>query len=414
MDYEILMPQFSDTMERGKVVRWLKKEGDTVEKGDTIAEIEAEKAVMELQSFKKGVLKKILVKEGEEVEVGKVIALLELGVQAPQRPTIEKPPEERKEVKPKIEEKPKVEVKPQRIELPKGFASPYAKVLAKELGVDIQELQKEERIPSPTHARDIESFITERYFTPKALELLKEYDVDVKDILSQFGETKVDEDMLLAYVERMDVPKKVKISSVQKDLISNLTRSIQNPQYRITDKLDLSAIPKVEGITLTHWLIKIVGDSMMYFDRVRSYIKDDYYYVKPSADVGVAVGIGEELYNVVIRKVNTKNLREISRDLGELRKKAEEGRLSAQEVKGATLTLSNLGMFGIMQFDAILPYGQACIVALGSLTEEGWLYATFTFDHRIVNGLTGALFVKHLKERLLDRRYVKSLLKGAR
>lgn len=90
MDYEVVMPQFSDTMERGKVVRWLKKEGDYVEKGEVLAEIEAEKAVMELQSFRSGILKKITVNEGEEVPVKTTIAIIEL---TEKRPVVEKPQE---------------------------------------------------------------------------------------------------------------------------------------------------------------------------------------------------------------------------------------------------------------------------------------------------------------------------------
>ncbi len=413
MDYEVLMPQFSDTMERGKVIRWLKKEGDYVEKGEPIAEIEAEKAVMELQAFRSGVLKKILAEEGQEVEVGKVIALIEVGAPKGEIPTppveapkpVEKKPERR-------EEPPKVEVKKEKMELPPGMASPYAKVLAKELGIDIQELQKEERLPSPAHEKDIRELILHRFFTPKALELLKDYDVDPQEVLSHFGQTKMNEDMLLTYIENMEVPKKVPLSSTQKSLISNLTKSIQNPQYRITDRLDLSLIPKLEGITLTHWLIRVIGDSMMYFDRLRAYIKEDNYLILPNAHIGIAVGVGEELYNVVIKRVNRKSLREISQESTELRRKAEEGRLSQEDIRGATLTVSNLGMFGILSFDAILPYGQACIVAVGALTEDNKVYATFTFDHRIVNGLTGALFVKHVKERLLDKNYIKSLLRG--
>lgn len=116
MDYEILMPQFSDTMERGKVIRWLKKEGDFVEKGEAIAEIEAEKAVMELQSFKRGVIVKILVREGEEVPVGKPIALMELGERIKEPPKVEEV--EKREEK-RVEEPPKVKVEVQK----KGGAS---------------------------------------------------------------------------------------------------------------------------------------------------------------------------------------------------------------------------------------------------------------------------------------------------
>lgn len=416
MDYEILMPQFSDTMEKGKIVKWLKKEGDIVEKGEVIAEIEAEKAVMELQSFKRGRLKKIIVAEGEEVHVGKPIALLELGEiireEKPKEP--EKKEEEPIQVK---EEVPKrVEVKPieeKRMELAPGFASPYARLLAKEKGIDLYELQREGVIASPAHARDLEEFIKERYFTPKALELLKEYEIDVNLLLQESPNKKIDEDLLLAYVEKKNIPKKIPISSVQKSLISNLSKSFPIPHYHIYEVFDLSLIPWDKEITLTHWLIKIVGDAMQFFERLRASYKEDYYLVYPSSNVGVAISVGDDLFAPVVKDVNKKSLREIAKDVRELKKKAEEGKLSLEDLTGATLTISNLGMFGIRAFDAVIPYGQACIMAVGMQDTEGKAHITFTFEHRIVNGFHAALFVKHIKEKVVDKNYIKMLKREA-
>lgn len=413
MDYEILMPQFSDTMERGKVVRWLKKEGDFVERGEVIGEIEAEKAVMELQSFKRGRLKKILVEEGKEVPVGKPIAILELGETIKE----EKPkePEKREEITPPIikeEIQEKVESKPigeKKVELAPGFASPYTRVLAREKGIDLYELQKEGKIPSPAHAKDIEEFLKERYFTPKALELLKNYELDIDTLLKEFPNKKIDEDLLLAYVEQRNIPRKVTISSYQKSLISNLSRSFPIPHYHIYEVFDLSLIPWDKEITLTHWLIKIVGDAMQFFERLRALYKEDHYLIYPSSNIGVAISVGDDLFAPVVKDVHKKGLGDIAKEVRDLRKKAEEGRLSLEDLTGATLTISNLGMFGVRAFDAVIPYGQVCIIAIGMMDAEGRAHITFTFDHRIVNGFHSALFVKHLKERVLDRNYIKML-----
>ncbi|MDW8032907.1 MAG: dihydrolipoamide acetyltransferase family protein [Aquificaceae bacterium] len=414
MDYEILMPQFSDTMEVGRVARWLKKEGDFVERGEVIAEIEAEKAVMELQSFKRGLLKRILVREGQEVPVGRPIALMELGerIEEVRRPTAP-PTEERKAVPPPIEEAPKVvpTKPPERVELPSGFASPYARLLAKEMGLELEELQKEGRLPSPAHAKDVEGLLRERYFTPKALELLKEYELRAEDLIRALPDRKIDEDTLLAYVEKEGIPKRLPVSSVQKSLISNLSKSFVLPHYHIYEVFDLSQIPWDKDITLTHWLIKIVGDAMQFFERLRALFKEDYYLLYPHSNVGVAMAVGEELYAPVIKEVNRKGLKEIAQEVRELKKKAEEGRLSLEELQGGTLTISNLGMFGIRSFDAVIPYGQVCIIAVGMQDEKGMAHITFTFDHRVVNGFHGALFVKHLKEKVLDRNYIRFLKK---
>ncbi|GBC87994.1 Dihydrolipoyllysine-residue acetyltransferase component of pyruvate dehydrogenase complex [bacterium HR13] len=413
MDYEVVMPQFSDTMERGKVVRWLKKEGDYVEKGEVLAEIEAEKAVMELQSFRSGILKKITVNEGEEVPVKTTIAIIEL---TEKRPVVEKPPEIKKpEEKPveKVVEKKVEEIKPvERIELPPGLASAYAKVLASQYGIDLQELQKEGRLPSPAHEKDIMELLSERYFTPKALETLRDYHLDPIKLLEFFKGEKITEDMLLEYIEEFNIPKRVPISSVQKSLIANLTRSIKHPHFRIYETFDLSLIPWDKDITLTHWLIKIVGDAMMYFDRLRATVEEDHYLITPNADVGVAISVDDELYAPVIRKVNKKSLLEIAKEARELREKAQAGKLTLEDVKGGTLTISNMGMFGIASFDAVIPYGQVCIISVGALDENGRASINFTFDHRAVNGTHGALFVKHLKEKVIDRNYIKSLRRG--
>lgn len=410
MDYEVVMPQFSDTMERGKIVRWIKKEGDYVEKGEVLAEIEAEKAVMELQSFRSGILKKIITKEGEEVPVKTPIAIIEL---TEKRPAIEKPVEIKTEerVAEKVEEK-REEIKAEeRLELSPGFASPYARVMASRYKIDILELQKEGKLPSPAHEKDIKKFLNERYFTPKALETLKDYPIDLEKLVEFFKGEKINEDMLSEYIEEFDIPKKVPISSVQRSLIANLTKSIQHPHFRIYETFDLSLIPWDKDITLTHWLVKIVGDAMMYFDRLRATVEEDHYLIMPNANVGVAISIGDELYAPIVKKVNRKNLPDIAKEVKELKEKAQTGRLTLEDLKGGTLTLSNMGMFGIISFDAVIPYGQVCIMSVGALGEDGKASVNFTFDHRAVNGIHGALFIKYLKEKVLDKNYLKSLKK---
>ncbi|RMH07314.1 MAG: 2-oxo acid dehydrogenase subunit E2, partial [Aquificota bacterium] len=297
----------------------------------------------------------------------------------------------------------------QVVRLPPGYASPHARLLAKELGINLEELQKEGRLPSPAHEKDIREFLTERHFTPKALELLKEYELDPEALLKEFEGKKIDEDLLLAYVEKKGIPKRVPISSVQKSLIANLSKSFLVPHYHIYEVFDLSLIPWDKEITLTHWLIKIVGDAMQHFERLRAVYKEDHYLILPSSNVGIAVAVGEELYNPVVKKVESKSLGEIADEVRTLREKAQAGRLSIEELQGATLTISNLGMFGIRSFDAVLPYGQVCIIAVGMQDQEGKAHLTFTFDHRVVNGSTAALFVKHLKEKVLDRDYIKFL-----
>lgn len=249
----------------------------------------------------------------------------------------------------------------------------------------------------------------ERYFTPKALELLKEYDLSIEDVLKDLPDRKIDEDLLLTYIENKNIPRKVPISLAQKSLISNLSKSFVVPHYHIYEVFDLSLIPWDKDITLTHWLIKIVGDAMQYFERLRAVYREDHYLIYPSSNVALAVAVGDELYAPVVKEVQKKSLGEIANEVRELRRKAEEGRLNLEDLSGATLTISNLGMFGIRLFDAVIPYGQVCIMAVGMQDQEGKAHIAFTFDHRVVNGFHAALFVKHLKEKVLDKNYIKML-----
>ncbi|MCX8164423.1 MAG: 2-oxo acid dehydrogenase subunit E2, partial [Aquificaceae bacterium] len=156
----------------------------------------------------------------------------------------------------------------------------------------------------------------------------------------------------------------------------------------------------------------MVGDAMQYFERLRAVFKEGHYLIYPHSNVGVAMAVGDELYAPVIKEANRKGLREIAQEVRELKKKAEEGKLSLDELQGATLTISNLGMFGIRSFDAIIPYGQVCIIAVGLQGMDGATHITFTFDHRVVNGFHGALFVKHIKEKVIDKNYINFLKKG--
>ncbi|RMD45631.1 MAG: 2-oxo acid dehydrogenase subunit E2, partial [Aquificota bacterium] len=193
MDYEITMPKLTDTMESGLIVRWLKDEGEYIEKGEPIVEVETEKAIQEVPVFKSGIIKKIVANEGDEVPVGKPIAILEI--------TEEKPKTEKKEVQEVIkkkqpkkekkleykEEKVKIEeVKKETIKLPEGAASPAAKKLASELNIDIKTLQEKEKLPTPAHEEDILTYYYSKYFEIDAIKEAKAYNIDLKELVNRY------------------------------------------------------------------------------------------------------------------------------------------------------------------------------------------------------------------------------------
>ncbi len=419
MEYKITMPALTDTMKVGKIVRWLKNVGDKIEENEPIVEVESDKAVMDIPSFKSGVLVKILAEEGDEVPVGEPIAILET---EPEKAKIEeqKTPEkseekketEKEETKEKEEEKKEIKVEVPEVEkitLPEGTASPKAKLLAKEYGIDIKKEQEKGNLPSPAHEKDIENLYISKFFSKKALELVQRYKIDPKELVEKYGK-KITEKEVKQYILENNIPEIKEISSIQKSLINNLSKSLEIPTFHTYEDIDASAIPHDENVTLTVWIIKIIGDTMQEHYRTRAKIRDDVYEVYPNSNISVAIAVEEELYAPVIKNVNQKNLLQIKEDLITLKEKAEQNKLSPEDLTGGTFAVSNLGMFDVTQFDAIIPPDYTGIVAVGK-EIKGHMKMTFSFDHRIINGKDGALFVKSLKENLKNKKYIQNLEK---
>ncbi len=424
MEYKIVMPRLTDTMEVGKIIRWLKKVGDKVERNEPIVEVESDKAVMEVPSFKSGILVKILAEEGDEVPVGEPIAILE--TEEEKAKEIVKKQEEKKALaEEKVETKQKEEKKkeeepvfPFEIEfeeekgekLPEGTASPSAKKLAKELGIDIEKLQKEGKLPSPAHEKDIKEYFYSQFFTKTAIELAKEYGVPLEEIYKTYKDKKkIDKKLVQEYIEEKNIPKQEEINSVQKSLIQNLQKSLEIPVYHIFQDIDLSLIKWDENKTLTAWIVKVIGDFMYENKLLRTVYKDGKFVVYPSANISVAVAVEGKLYAPVIKRVNTLSVEEITKKLKEFKEKAEKGSFSPEELTGGTFAVSNLGMFGIDAFDAIIPPNHVGIVAVGTEKENGKTSFTFSFDHRVINGREGAIIVAELVKKFTDEKYIKSL-----
>ncbi len=425
MEYKIVMPRLTDTMEVGKIVRWLKKVGDKVEKNEPIVEVESDKAVMEVPSFQSGILVKILAEEGDEVPVGEPIAIIETDEEKAKE-ILEKKKETKVSLKEKVETKPKEEKKEEEVlfpfemelgleeekgeKLPEGTASPSARKLAKELGIDIEKLQEEGKLPIPAHEKDIKEYFYSQFFTEEALKLAKDYGLSLEDIYSVYKDKeKINEKLVQEYIEEKNIPKEEEINSVQKALIQNLRKSLEIPTYHIFQEIDLSLIKWDEKRTLTAWIVKVIGDFMHENKLLRTIYKDDKFIVYPAANVSVAVAVEGKLYAPVIKRANTLSVEEITKKLREFKEKAERGNFSPDELTGGTFAVSNLGMFGIDAFDAIIPPNHVGIVAIGSEKENGKTNFTFSFDHRVINGREGAIIVSELVKKLTDEKYIKSL-----
>ena len=395
MEYKILMPVLSDTMDKGKLIKWRVKEGDVVHKGDVIAEVESDKAIMEVQTFKDGVVKKLLVKEGEEVPIKTPIAIIETEAEAKAEPKKESKPQPQK---PKEAPTPKEETKKAAPSVPpiiqellstpvRGEASPAAKKAAAEAGIDIEALQAEGRLPKPAHLKDVEREILKRYFTPKALKLLEEYGIDPHTFTLDH---KIEEEEVRAYILEHDIPRPLALSSNRKAVIANVQNSAKKPVYFVYETFD---IKPYENIKLTSLLIKTIADVMQRHPLTRARLEDDRYLIYPNSNISVAVAKGDDLYMVVCKKAQAKSLEQIDEWVRGLKERS----YTPEELTGSTFGISNLGMFGITRFSAMINKEDCGIAAFGAL-QQNRIKVTFTFDHRVLNGVDAARFVSDLKK----------------
>ncbi|WP_457597540.1 dihydrolipoamide acetyltransferase family protein [Hydrogenimonas sp.] len=447
MAYEIVMPQLSDSMEEGKLIAWKVKPGDRVKQGDVIAEVESDKAVMEVQTFKDGVVEELKLREGQSAPVGSVIAVIETGNEAggvkPTPPETKpapagKSPEEKRKSGAAPEEShaksPTPETKPAPsgeaknapasheaepsivdelfggdTEEPKaaapveGEASPRARALAAKWGIDIQTLQKEGKIPTPAHAEDIEKYYLSRYFTPKARSLLERYGLSYD--LFESGK-KHDEAEVMAYIEAHDIALPKPLSPMRKAIIATVTEAAKRPVFHIYDHLDATLALQFETKerTLTVWLLKLFAEAMRRHETMRTTLDGQGLRVWPGASISLAMAHGEALYMPVFKNLDTMSVDEIAEALAKMKEKVAAGRVEPQALQGSTFGLSNLGMTGIERFDAMINKNDCGIAAIGAAVE-GRIAVTLTLDHRIVDGWQGAEFMQTLKSLATDRNF---------
>ena len=397
MVYEIFMPQLSDSMDEGKLIKWMVSVNDKVSIGDVIAEVESDKAIMELQCFKNGVVKALYIKEGESAPVGTVIVDITLDKE-------ESTHLEKHEVEKECEEKRTKE----EYSLVRAIASPKARLLAGSLKMNIQALQDIDKLPVPSHVKDIVLYHKKRFFTLKALSLIEEYSLDISDFQVH---TKQDSYAVLEYIKDKNISRKQKISSFQKALIENLDKSALRAVYHIYDYIDAKYFEKYSAYGVTAWFVKIFAKCMMDFEGFRSSIKGDFIYTSVNAHIAIAMQVNRKLYMPVLKDVNHLSIKTIQDMLGEYKTKVEMSTLNLEEMKGSNFGLSNLGFTGIHRFDAMINQDDSSIAAIGA-SEAGRVSLTLSLDHRLINGYEAALFTQRVKEVCLEEEFFKEEVKN--
>ncbi|MEQ9441144.1 MAG: pyruvate dehydrogenase complex dihydrolipoamide acetyltransferase [Cyclobacteriaceae bacterium] len=424
----VTMPKMSDTMEEGVIASWLKKVGDKVESGDIIAEVETDKATMELESYEDGTLLYIGVDEGGSVPIDGVIAVIgEEGADyekllkaqssksngKAEKKTEEKKPDESKTSGNGAEEKDAPEYTPSRSEGSDSVsrngrvkASPLAKKMAQEMGYDIAEIPgsgESGRIVK----RDVEQYKPQAKPTaqPEKKEASAPQAVELPKVV---GEESYEE---------------VRVSQMRKTIGKRLSESkFTAPHFYLTMEINMDkAIEARQSmneispvkISFNDIVVKAVGAALRQHPDVNVSWLGDKIRKNHHIHIGIAVAVDEGLLVPVVRFADNKSLSHIAAEVKDLAGKAKDKKLQPKDWEGSTFTISNLGMFGIEEFTAIINPPDACILAVGGIKQtavvkDGQLVpgnvmkVTMSCDHRAVDGAVGAAFLKTLKSYLED------------
>ena len=409
----VKMPLLSDTMTEGVIHTWLKKVGDKVETGDMLAEIETDKATMELEAYEEGTLLYIGVKEGEAVPVNSVIAVIgEEGADyetllkaenqkdaAPAKEAAKPAPEPQKEAS-KTETKSEAPAKSSNASGGRILASPLAKRLAEEKGIDIANVNG-----SGEGGRIIKA--------------------DIDNYVPSAAPAVVSAPTGVAMPMGTESSEEVKLTQMRKAIARSLTESQStavtfqltmeiNMDKAMAARASMNEISPVK-ISFNDLVVKACGVALRQHPNVNSSWRDDHIRRNQHVHIGMAVAIEDGLVVPVIRFADTLPLSVLAATTKDLGGKAKSGKLQPADWEGNTFTVSNLGMFGIEQFTSIIngPKNESCILSVGGIKEtvavkNGEFYATnimkvtMTCDHRVVDGATGAAFLVTLKQLLED------------
>ena len=408
----INMPRLSDTMEEGTLAKWFKKVGDTVKEGEILAEIETDKATMEFESFHDGILLHIGIDEGSTAPVDSIIAIIgskdedissilkNTDIKVKEEPKLEVKEEPKLEVKeepkPEVKEEPKLEVK----EEPKPVSnnnkpsdriliSPLAKSLAKEKGIDISSV-KGTGDNGRIIKRDIDSFKPSNY--------------------SQFSQPSP---------QLTESSYETQNSTMRKAIAKRLADSkFSAPHYYLNIELEMDNMISFRKqfiqtqnikISFNDIIAKAVSLSLAKHPKVNSRWYDDKIIFNEHVHLGVAVAVDDGLIVPIVKFANSKDLPQINSEIKDFAERAKNKKLTPAEIEGSTFTISNLGMFGIESFTSIINQPNSAILSIGAIVQKpiiknnevvvgNTMKLTLACDHRTVDGATGSLFLKTLKE----------------
>jgi pyruvate dehydrogenase E2 component (dihydrolipoamide acetyltransferase) len=430
MATQVVMPKLSPTMEEGQLARWLKKEGDKVSMGEPLAEIDTDKATMEMQALSNGVLRKILINEGESAPLGQPIAIIGeadediselLKTASAAKPAKAESPTESA---PESEATPAVAAKPAEAEpapapaprsgdghkpsaAPTGriLISPIAVRMASDAGIDFKTIQGSGPAGRIVK-RDIESAMSAREKAPSAKP------AGGKLTLPRRGE----KGAVYAPSAYRDEPATEMRRTIARRLVSSLGPV---PHFFLTSEIDMERAAETRRslnelypdlkLSINDLIIKVAAVSLIQHPQVNASFQDKTIRYYEHADIGVAVATENGLITPIVRSADLKSLTDIPTEVRELAERARARKLKPEEYTGATFSISNLGMFGIEEFTAIINPPEGAILAVGAMAPKAvardgqvavrqTMRVTLSCDHRVIDGATGAKFLQTFKQ----------------
>lgn len=429
MAIDVCMPRLSDTMEEGRILKWLKQPGDRIEVGDIIAEVETDKADMEMEALDEGVLIEILVPEGGTVPVGGVMARLgaadevvaadsaapaptaENGIAEPSpspAPTAPPPAPKVRELR---------EIRAQREPAPaeetgRLLASPVVRRMAQELRLDLSQ------VPGSGPGGRIVKRDLEAYTAAQA-----PLDATAESQTEPQAESQIEPQPEARVPTGPAMATREPFSRMRATIAKRMSESMREaPHFYLTAEINMSEAVRLrtalkasnrvtEDVTYTHLLMKAVAIALARHPRLNASFGGDAREYQEHINIGLAVSLDDGLLVPVLHDCDSLSLLEIAAQATALVERARSGKPRAEDLSGGTFTISNLGMLPIDHFTAIINQPQGAILAVGAIKERpvvrdgqvtiaSTMLVTLSCDHRILDGVTGGQFLQELKSLL--------------
>ena len=449
MAVELRMLQMDQTMTKGKIGKWLVKEGDTVTQGQPLLEIETDKVVHEQESPTDGIIAQLFAEEGANVPVNALLAIIGAPGEEVARVEVDTAAEQQQEPE---QEEPVQPTQPEATPstptvAPK--ASPAARQLAEKLAIDLTQVKASgpggrilesdvqryidlrEPVPAPTETTRLKA-------SPLARRLAKEHGVDLSAIAGSGPDGRVvRDDVLQASATAVETPivetpalqqatEVIPMDGIREIIAERMTMSVQtNASVTLHTEVDATAFVELRGmlndklqarevsLTYTDLLVKVVASALREHPRLNATLTDEGIHLLPEVNIGVAVALEDGLVVPVVQNADKERLSEISAQVRSFAERARNNQLTPGELQGGTFTITNLGNFGIDAFTPIINPPESAILGVGRILKKpvvhedeivirSMLTLSLTFDHRVIDGAPAALFLQTVSGYIQD------------